>query len=592
MSVLYVPLSRLTNTNQAYDAVLVTDYISTFDKESFDAVDIIEDSHCSETLVELSDVEILSNRIEHVLVPMLNSYSGFEFDELFWHRMLHYWLGTYLTSIFQALLVLDTANKYIAQFDKVFSCLPVIDKKLILSNEDFVWQAFTDLYNAYVFGKLIELDNRMAIEYQSISTERENNISEKSSFHVGMQGLVEKVNFRLMLHRKKAVRVQYYGQDYPQDFIYYLTIKSHGRIQPLQLSNMNSTMAIDSEFRKKIHDKLFESGLFTSEWQKKAVLLLADFLPLFFLEDFNNQVKYCEDYLRNYPNMRAIKTMAGGIYLNSQRLCGALLQNKGGYHVGEAHGWGYRVAKGIIDEEKIIYNKFYVMGRIGDNSGDIIGAPSFRLSGTKRNNKKYILFGGTTIFKPTFGILKWNTSSQRRYLDRRIEFISFLREESRNAIVFREREEVGWPIRKLLEQLQPDKLCFSVNAFKNMNEDATKRNNSFKADLMECSLFICDHISTMWAEALMSDIPSIVLLDDQCCRIEETENELFSEMKKAGLFFTEPRKLAEFINENYNTIDYWWNDLSRQEIVKKARLRYIYEAEDVKTWWLKELLKY
>ena len=48
-------------------------------------------------------------------------------------------------------------------------------------------------------------------------------------------------------------------------------------------------------------------------------------------------------------------------------------------------------------------------------------------------------------------------------------------------------------------------------------------------------------------------------------------------------------KAADFINENYDTIDVWWKSQKVQMAVQKFFDMYFYETEDIDSWLINEV---
>ena len=62
---------------------------------------------------------------------------------------------------------------------------------------------------------------------------------------------------------------------------------------------------------------------------------------------------------------------------------------------------------------------------------------------------------------------------------------------------------------------------------------------------------------------------------DSCLwETNESGDELFSRMRDLNLFFSSPQDLAEFLNDNYSSIDSWWNSKDVQDMREELCLTY------------------
>lgn len=86
----------------------------------------------------------------------------------------------------------------------------------------------------------------------------------------------------------------------------------------------------------------------------------------------------------------------------------------------------------------------------------------------------------------------------------------------------------------------------------------------FMESLMNCKLLVCDHLSTVHAEALSLDVPTILFWDTDSY-IHRTEAYGYLEnLYLAEILHYSPESAANKVNEIYNNVEDWWTDRERQ----------------------------
>ena len=69
-------------------------------------------------------------------------------------------------------------------------------------------------------------------------------------------------------------------------------------------------------------------------------------------------------------------------------------------------------------------------------------------------------------------------------------------------------------------------------------------------------------------ETMIQNVPTLILFDHFMIKQMRKENLIkFNILKKAGILFTDFQKVTDFLNENSNNIDKWWNS----DAVQNAR---------------------
>ena len=77
---------------------------------------------------------------------------------------------------------------------------------------------------------------------------------------------------------------------------------------------------------------------------------------------------------------------------------------------------------------------------------------------------------------------------------------------------------------------------------------------------------------TSWLDTISQDVPTLILDNSKIYKTRENFKKYYRQLKKNKIIFTDPSKLANFINKNFNNIDKWWTSKKvtrlKKEIVK------------------------
>ena len=89
--------------------------------------------------------------------------------------------------------------------------------------------------------------------------------------------------------------------------------------------------------------------------------------------------------------------------------------------------------------------------------------------------------------------------------------------------------------------------------------------------LKKLKLFVCDHQSTSFMQALVINTPTILFWGDSLISERENASPLFELLRKAGILFHDPVMAANQVNTIWEDVPGWWLHPDRQN----ARLKFI-----------------
>jgi putative transferase (TIGR04331 family) len=99
--------------------------------------------------------------------------------------------------------------------------------------------------------------------------------------------------------------------------------------------------------------------------------------------------------------------------------------------------------------------------------------------------------------------------------------------------------------------------------------------------LQKVRLYICDHLSTGFMEALVANTPSVIFWDYELCREREDTKPAFDLLRKAEILFHDPIDAANKVNSIWDDVQGWWMEPIRQE----ARIKFMEKFCWADTHW-------
>ena len=82
-------------------------------------------------------------------------------------------------------------------------------------------------------------------------------------------------------------------------------------------------------------------------------------------------------------------------------------------------------------------------------------------------------------------------------------------------------------------------------------------------DLVKQSrLVVTDYLSTVYIQAILSDVPTVVLVNASFLYLDDEYSEIYDEFIKVGIFHLNPRSAAKFIDQILDAPNKWWKSSS------------------------------
>jgi len=512
-----------------------------------------------------------------LLGEKLNAIHNKNYTSRYWRILIGPWLQLYLSVVYDRFIHLKQATQRFPNFTTIgLSPTSFVVPKDTL---DFACLLSEDLYNLQFYTKLLHaLGKEFPCKEISIplnplyGTLLKNSLLRKSTSYVAK--VFSDIGAKFF--KTTLLKNSYFSKSVETRLI----IRNIGKILP----NWNQVMPC-KEFNlnlKKRHVlRSIEIGQEELE-QCLASMLYAD-IPQCFIEGFSSVEGEVNN---NYPkNSNAIFSANGWYYDEVFKQWAAASAETGSLLLGTQHGGNYGCISNMPSEihETTIVDQYYSWGwERTDCFAKVIAMPATKLVGRKvigADNKKQ-------------GILWAATSSQRyliqfpflpehfqEYLAWQIRFVRALPEDVIEDLRFRPHyENYAWGTVERMKDCIPD---IKVESW----------GYPFQTSLENCRLYVCDHLSTTFAEALASNKPTVLFWNPQVNKLRAEAQPYFDLLRDCGILLDTPEAAASAVASVYDDVEEWWGGLERQKAVRSFCARFARTSPDAISLWSGELLR-
>ncbi|MDB3990729.1 LIC12162 family protein [Gammaproteobacteria bacterium] len=332
--------------------------------------------------------------------------------------------------------------------------------------------------------------------------------------------------------------------------------------------------------------EIINLGDFENEFEDICSKLIPKYIPRSYVEDFDAINKLIREW---YPKSPKKLVTTVGYYLDDvHKIWISRLISNGTKYVINQHG-GHFGTSLINDSEELQLDTADYFTTWGwerssfNGSAKIVPLPSLKLSKIKKRNKKYInrkRNGDNIIFplsewpKHAYRLYAAPVSSlQLKYFEEVFDFSGNLDSRLKKKLRFRNAPvSRGWDSKKRF---------FNKNL---VNQYGTK-NKTFVDDLFESSVAVINTNSTTILESFSLNIPTLIILDYDVWLPNEMAISDFNLLKDSQILFESSKDAAFWLNENFDSLEEWWMEKERQELLNEFIKKYAYSSEDYLNQW-------
>jgi putative transferase (TIGR04331 family) len=514
------------------------------------------------------------------LTENLNSLHDVAYPARYWKVLLGPWLINFIEVFYDRFKRIETAIKMFPDFYTCALFSRDCDLSTFDTREFLVNSANEDFYNLKLLSfllykicpnnvKFIENNiNSVSAQAKNITIKRLNN---------NYKGIIYKI---LNCCSKKTIVL---SDMYHLNFIDMFSLQLMTGLRnlcflDLQLLSSNGnklTSSCSCELRKKFlfkkHSDKFESLL------AEAIPMA---IPMCYIENFS----FFKKQVSTIKGINSVKVVGSSIgwYVNEEfKFFAAELVLSGAGLIDFQHGGGYGFSLAMPTETlSLEKNMFYTWGWDSKDTNKIKPLPSPHLSKSKDTNTQEfdnVLLVGMDI--PRFHY-RFHTISlpedMPKYFEDRKRFLSFLRDEIKERLLYRPYHHEYW---EEADQLVMQE-CPNARVIK------TER----LVDLFKrVKLVIIDYPHTTFLEALVVNVPCVFFWDYDIYLMRKEAEEYFTLLRKADVLFQDPESAAEKVNEIYDKPLEWWSSFEVQTARNDFCRRYAYASKDWLKIWAKEL---
>ena len=307
-----------------------------------------------------------------------------------------------------------------------------------------------------------------------------------------------------------------------------------------------------SKFEKKSRDQIQLKKDNLSEPEKILRAILPEAIPLCLVEDFD-EIGKIENKLRLPKNPKFIFTSMEHQF--NEIFKRYIVKKKTNFYIGQ-HGQGQHshfINNFLIDKK--ISTKEILWGNYSNSSNNLNGF-NFKVLGKKRDFHKK---GYLTMISRGFSL---GSSPYDTYEDDKAHLITTgnilekINEEIKNKIYFKTHPANYEREFRLLKKLIPNQ---KIKFIRNQNQ--------FESILKKTRLSFFNNDSTLFAENLALNRPSILYWKNPFESLNDNACEFYQILINANIIFTDEVSIINHINNYWDKIDDWWKSENTQKSI-------------------------
>lgn len=329
---------------------------------------------------------------------------------------------------------------------------------------------------------------------------------------------------------------------------------------------------VDGSLRERLRTRPEQGGDVVEDY---LAMHLADELPRVFVEEYS---KLCDFAATAYSRYEPDVVMSTVSWHTDHAFCdfagrraeaGALLI--GGQHGGLA---GIEADSQIEDYERSLTDWYLTWGWQDPADPRCIPTPATRLVEVRERPRdtqvKGILYMGTVAVR--YPVIARADFSGYFALQRR--FFAAAGPGIRAACEVRlHASDFGWGVSRRLRAAFPDLRLQGWGT-------------GFSEALARCRLYVCDHLSTTFTEAIASNTPTVLFWDPVYIGIRPSAQPVFDRARAAGFVQDSPEAAAAFIGRIWPDVEGWWYAPETQTAVAAFRDQFARTSPEPLVEWL------
>lgn len=514
-------------------------------------------------------------RILPVLGEALNRMHGISASTRYWRIVAGPWLQMYVSVTYERYCSIKTA---LARYPGLTTTLLSPAAHVVPSTtHDFAAYLLEDSFNLQIYSRVL---SALGLAFPARGEAMHQRASYVKAAAPSRKQLVARFASRLNARIASALFPAVLLKDsyFPKQALRRFVTGKPGQILP---SFGNVPLHGDWPLQRSMRDALAGLPLGDSEFDRCLAAMLPHDLPLCFAEGYRAVGAAARGV---YPRrINAIFSANAWYYDEVFKQWAASCAEGGTKLLGCQHGGNYG-ALAIMpseDHETAIVDRYYTWGwERNGRPATVAPMPSPKLIGLQHRRSTggqgKVLWVATTMPRYTV-YFPWTPGEFEEYLDWQRRFATELGPHALAQVRLRpHREDNGWSLATRLAEAIP---ALAMEGW----------DVPFQQSLDNCALYVCDHLSTTFIEALAADTPTILFWNADTNALRPEAQPYYDMLRQAGILYHRPEDAAAAVNALMVDVDRWWNEPARRQAVEAFCARFACRAGNAIETWVAEL---
>ncbi|WP_075792942.1 LIC12162 family transferase [Massilia putida] len=514
-------------------------------------------------------------RILPVLAEALNGLHGQSHSLRYWRIVAGPWLHVYISALFERYLSLKMALAQYPGFDTIV--LAESAHVVPASTHDFAAYLIEDTYNLQIYSRLL---SALGLKFRQGGGDITQRVQYVKASEPSWKQTAARIASRSYARAASRICRSVLLKDsyFSKSVLASLASSRPGRVLPVLGASGEFS---DCPVQPALRDRLQGLPFGDAEFERCIATLLPGDLPKSLVEIYGDIGKAARG---NFPKrVTAVFSANAWYYDEVFKQWSAAMAERGAVLLGCQHGGNYGALASMPseDHETAIVDRYFTWGwKREGRPACVVPMPAPKLIGrgpsADASAKSGMLWVATTM--PRYLVqFPWTPGDFKRYLDWQQRFAASLdRNVFRQLRLRPHREDTGWGVAERLRDEFPELQVESWDV-------------SFQQSLDHCALYICDHLSTTFIEALAAGIPTILFWDHGANELRPEAVDSYAQLREAGILFDSPEAAAAAVNAIQHDVAAWWNKPARQRAVATFRARFAHTDADAIAVWQAEL---
>lgn len=480
------------------------------------------------------------------LARAMNQIHNVERSDRYWRIVLGPWLSSYLSSVFDRFESVRCARETYPLFRTI-----VLEEESFVTPRDtleFAYFVREDAYNLQLYSRIFKA---LCLDFPSRS------LSAEEFVGLGKSRILANKSKLRLLAKAFLARIFEWGQERAPVIIkatYFPFVEelkliwmSKGAVWPNKTPPASVPAHAKDVASREIVGLMLPND---SDFDQVCGTMLPHDLPQCFVEGFKG---LAVEAASRYPSRPNAILSANAWYFDEAFKCWAAeASERGTKLLGAQHGGNYGSLDPMPaeDHETAITDCYFSWGweREG-RPATVVPLPAAKLAGrchcSKGKAAGSILYAATAAprYLRQFPVSPHEFSI---YLEWQSRFILSLAPELRKKLRVRlHYEDHGWDIKERWRRDMPEVYFESSDLH-------------FGDSLDSCRLYVCDHLSTTFIEALVQDKPTILYWRSESNRLRAEALPLYDQLREVGILHDSPETAAMAVITRYEDIELWW----------------------------------